>query len=493
MKITLISPNDPCWDFGTRILSAILKKEGYEVRLLFIPFPAGQRAINKKDLKQIIFLSENSDLIGLSVKTNYFSGIRVITEALKNSLDTPIIWGGTHPTIRPKECLNYADMVCIGEGEITLVNLLKNMEKGLDYKNILGLGYKNDNEVVINKPNLLIDNLDSLPIPDYMCENDYLLENGGFKKIDKNLLEKDLTRFTHTSKKKYKTYHTITSRGCSFSCAYCCNSYLNKINSGKKIRKKSVESIITEFEAAKDMLPFINCILINDDDFFFRSKDEISVFAKEYKERIGLPFWITGLIIPKYSNEKFSLLVGAGLKFIRLGIQSGSLQTRKMYRRYYSNEQILKVARDINTFKHKIAAPSYDIILDNPWESDSDLTETIMLISNLPKPYNIETYSLTFYPGTGLYDKAKELGIIKDDIEQVYNRSYYAISPTYLNRLIQTLDIFSRKGLFIPPRCKNVKLIIFAVKPQDQHGFDCKSLIVFMLSHLICQFSFLTY
>ena len=451
-KVTLISPNSPGWDFGIRTLSAVLKKEGYEIRLLFIPLSAGQRTIDSNNLKQIVDLSADSDLIGMSTMTNFFSGMCVITQTLKNNLDIPIIWGGIHPTIRPDECLNYADIVCLGEGEITLVNLVKNLEKDHDFKNILGLGYRINGKVVINNQNPLINDLDLLPFPDYMCENDYLLREGSVRKIDKSLLEDILTGFTHTSKESYKIYHTITSRGCSFACAYCCNSNLNKMYPSRKIiRKKSVKNIINEFTAVKRELPFVNCILINDDDFFFRSEDEMAIFAKEYKERIRLPLWITGLNISEFNNIKFSLLVDAGLKFVRLGIQSGSARTRKMYHRYYSNRQIITVAKDINKLRHKIAAPSYDIILDNPWESENDLTKTLMLISNLPKPYGIELFSLTFYPGTELYNRAKKEGVIKNDIEEVYNRSYYAVKPTHLNGLFQLLDAYSRKEWFIPP------------------------------------------
>jgi radical SAM superfamily enzyme YgiQ (UPF0313 family) len=285
-----------------------------------------------------------------------------------------------------------------------------------------------------------------------MCEDDYLLEEGSVRKIDKNLLEDIITSPTLTSKESYKIYHTITSRGCRFACAYCCNSYLNKMHSRKKIiRKRSVGNIINEFTNIKQELRFVNCILINDDDFFFRSEDELAIFAKEYKERIKLPLWITGLNISEFNNVKFSLLVDAGLKFIRLGLQTGSDHTKKMYHRYYSNRQVMAVAKEINKFRHKIAAPSYDIILDNPWESENDLTKTLMLISNLPKPYGIELYSLTFYPATELYDKAKREGVIKNDIEEVYNRSYYAVRPTYLNGLFQLLDVCSRKERYISP------------------------------------------
>ena len=177
----------------------------------------------------------------------------------------------------------------------------------------------------------------------------------------------------------------------------------------------------------------------------------MALFAKEYRERIGLPLWITGLHILKFSNKKFSLLVDAGLKFIRLGLQTGSDRTREMYHRNYSNKQVISVAKDINKFRHKIAAPSYDIILDNPWESDDDLVKTLMLISRLPKPYGIELFSLTLYPGTELYERAKREGMIKDDIEEVYDRDYYGVKPTYLNGLFRFISVCSREGWFFSP------------------------------------------
>jgi radical SAM superfamily enzyme YgiQ (UPF0313 family)/2-polyprenyl-3-methyl-5-hydroxy-6-metoxy-1,4-benzoquinol methylase len=343
-------------------------------------------------------------------------------------------------------------MVCLGEGETTLLSLVKNLKEGRDFKNIPGLGYKINGKGVINEQNSLISELDLLPLPDYTCENDYLLQEGSVRKIDKSLLEDILTSHTHTSRQKYKIYHTITSRGCNFACAYCCNSYLNKMRSGQKgIRKRGVENIINEFTAVKRELPFIDCILINDDDFFFRSAEEIALFAKEYKEKISLPLWITGLNISEFNNVKFSSLVDAGLKFVRLGIQSGSARIRKLYNRHYSNCQVQAVAKEINKFRDRIAAPSYDIILDNPWETEDDLTQTLMLISSLPRPYSIQLYSLTFYPGTQLYDRAKREGIIKNDIEEVYNRSYYAVKPSYLNKLFQLLSAYARNEWFIPP------------------------------------------
>lgn len=64
--------------------------------------------------------------------TNFFDNAVQITKKLKANLDVPVMWGGVHPTMRPSECLDYADIVCIGEGEETLREVAATMESGED-------------------------------------------------------------------------------------------------------------------------------------------------------------------------------------------------------------------------------------------------------------------------------------------------------------------------------------------------------------------------
>ncbi|MDD5194870.1 MAG: radical SAM protein [Candidatus Omnitrophica bacterium] len=454
MRITLISPYASIsWDFTTRSLYAVLKKEGYDTRLISIPLPVGKVDIEQDDLKNIVELSDGSSLIGISVMTNFFSGIAKITNVLKKSLDVPVIWGGIHPTTRPHECLEYADMVCVGEGEEVLIDIAKAIEYRRDINHIAGLGIKSGNGILINDPRPLIENLDLLPFPDYNCAEDYLVNKGNVYKIDKDLLKHAMTMRVYSSKEKYAVYHTLTSRGCIFSCTYCCNNALNKIfHSEGRIRARSIGNVIEELLSVKRTIPFVECILINDDNFFFREREEIDYFSKEYKEKIGLPLWITGLNCGQFDKEKFSSLVDAGLRFVRMGIQSGSDRTRKMYRRFYSNQQVMDAAETISKFKNKVAPPSYDFILDNPWESESDLVESLMLLSRLPRPYVIELFSLILYPNTDLYEKAKKDGIIKNEKREIYDCSYETAKPTYLNKLFKLVIIFYQRGYFISPR-----------------------------------------
>ena len=105
----------------------------------------------------------------------------------------------------------------------------------------------------------------------------------------------------------------------------------------------------------------------------------------------------------------------------RMGIQTASKKMLKMYNRNCSNQQVENAVRLINEFKDKIKLPVYDIMLDNPWQTDEDLVETLMFLSRLPVPFYSNFFSLTAYPGTELYELALKDGKIADEEEYVLN------------------------------------------------------------------------
>ena len=72
-----------------------------------------------------------------------------------------------HPTIRPEECLAHADVVCLGDAEETVVELIGRMNLGQDYSDVEGIWFKKDGEIVENKLRPLLENLDTLPLQDF--------------------------------------------------------------------------------------------------------------------------------------------------------------------------------------------------------------------------------------------------------------------------------------------------------------------------------------
>ncbi len=448
MNITLLCPYH-IQGFGIRTLSSCLKKEGHNVKLVFL-LEHFLNNYNDKNLENIINLCRGSDLVGISVMTHFFDTAVKITEELKKKLKIPILWGGIHPSIRPEECLDYADMVCLGEAEETIIELTEKIKLKKNFYSTKGMWLKKGEEIIKNQLRPLIYDLDSIPFQDIDYKNHYVLTKGQIIKIN----EKGLIGYMKGETKTGNVYITMATRGCPFSCTYCYNNVFNKIYSGHKIvRKRSVSNIIKELIEMRIKLPFVDYIKFDDDSFFFYNLEEMKDFCEKYKENIGLPLIITGATPLTLTREKFLLLLDAGLMSIRIGIQTGSERVRReIYKRYYSNQQIENSVRMINEFKDKINLPSYDIILDNPWESDEDLVESLIFLSKLPAPYTLNIFSLVFFPETELYHKAKEEGIMTNDLNEVYRRYYYDCKKTYLNKLFFLLDLYTTEGGRVSPK-----------------------------------------
>ena len=139
MKISLISMFPGIHDFGLRTISACLKQAGHDVNLFFLMQEFHDK-YSETAMNNLVKLTKGSDLVGISVMTNYFDNAIQVTRKLRNNYDFPILWGGIHPTIRPEESLDYADMVCIGESEETLVELTDKIQNKQYYYDVKGMG-----------------------------------------------------------------------------------------------------------------------------------------------------------------------------------------------------------------------------------------------------------------------------------------------------------------------------------------------------------------
>lgn len=454
MRITLITPTPPDISaFGVRILSSYLRQHGKDVRIIFLPGSLGSLrekgdfaySYDKKVVDKIIELSSDSDIIGLSFMTNYYDRALQITKSLKRNLGAPVIWGGIHPsTADPEESLKHADIVCFGDGEEALLELSEKIEKKEDFYNIKGLWLNRGNNIIKNEMRRPLEDLDSLPFFDFSLKEHYIYDRmtGSIIPLDVETFKNILPRLPHPDNKLKITYRTMTDRGCPHKCAYCNVSGLKEMYGGvgsKYFRIRSVEHSITELVEIKNRFPFIEAIQFFDDTFFARPLHEIEEFSKAYKEKVGLPFYCQGS--PNTITEKkMEYLVTAGMVYVEMGIQTGSERIKHLYNRNESNEKITKATELIAGYIPRILPPDYHVILDNPWETQEDVIDTVRLLMQVPKPFGLCISSLVFFPQTPLYLKAKSEGLIKDEISDVYRRPFY-IPPkkTFANFLIYLL------------------------------------------------------
>jgi radical SAM superfamily enzyme YgiQ (UPF0313 family) len=255
----------------------------------------------------------------------------------------------------------------------------------------------------------------------------------------------------------------ITTRGCPFHCSYCGNSAFINIY-GKKVRERSVNNVIKELKEVKKN-PYVLYINIQDDCFFIHNKEWIQEFCKQYKKHINLPFLVR--VIPTMiDEEKLFMLRDAGLSWIVMGIQTCSDRINfDVYNRRIHFSTVRKTAELISRTK---AAPFYELIVDNPYETEEDMMETVNGIAGLRKPFTISLSHLTFFPGTELAKKAVKDRLTTQD-SYLY-RYIVKIDKTYLNKLLYIAPYIPRfivKFLNKPSYSRNVyhKLLLNIMYP----------------------------
>jgi len=435
MKVTLISPYEDIQAYGLRVLSACLKKEGFETQMIFIPSNHNE-AYSEELLNKIAAQSAGSGLVGLSLMTHVFERAVQITGKLR-SAGMPVVWGGIHPTIAPEECLKHTDIICRGEAEAVIVELAKCIKSGENYDHTKGLWLNRGGEIIRNPVHDLIKDLDSIPPQDYDYKTHYVVDSGAVKKMDAELM----------AKYSEGVYMTMATRDCPFVCTYCCNNAINKLLNKKGIRKRSIDDMMKELANVRDNMPFIKKIKLDDDAFFILPETEIKEFSQKYKEQIKIPLVITGAAPSTITREKMAALVDAGLIAVRMGIQTGSEHTKQVYKRYHTNAQMEKAAKIFNEFKNKIEPPQYDVILDNPFETEDDVIETLRFVAGLPPPFTLSLFSLTFYSATELYEMAEKEGLLND---KAYAHRFHNLNKTYLNGLFYLINKYATIGLRIP-------------------------------------------
>jgi len=412
MKITLISTSTFPSDQGVRTISAVLKKAGHEVKLVFMALSEDySRNYNKNELLQLEAICRNSQLIGLASYASTAKRASRIINYLKK-LKIPIVYGGVHATISPESCIKDAGIVCVGEGEEAVVELASALEKNKSIEKIKNLWIKTKTGKIIKNPvRQIIDNIDGLPFPDFNIENHYILEKGKIRKFK----EQDLSG----------QIFFLTGRGCPYGCDYCSNSFFNELYRGKRkkiLRWHSPEYIIKGILQMKNKFKSLSYFDIRDDTFSLRPLEDIKKFCKLYKEKVKMRFKCLG--DPKtISDEKIKLLVEAGCTDIIIGIQGSERANLEIYHRAQTDADVLKAAKILS--KYKKLAVMYDVITSNPYEKPEDIINLIRLLQKIPKPYYLSVNNLVFFPGTQIYRRAKAEGAIKSEKDSAQFLNYW--------------------------------------------------------------------
>ena len=167
--------------------------------------------------------------VGFSMFTA--GGIRNTAEVckeIKKVSNIPIVWGNAHPTLVPEQCLKelYIDLIVLGEGEETVVELARALEKGRTPSEVKGIGYTENGKLKFTEPRPFIQNLDRY-------------------RIDWSFV--DVERYVTPYWNLKRVISLVTSRGCPFNCCFCYNQVFHQ----RKWRAHSVDFVVSEVEKLK--------------------------------------------------------------------------------------------------------------------------------------------------------------------------------------------------------------------------------------------------
>lgn len=410
MKTTFISTDIDLSALGMRSVSAAVNEAGHQTQLIFMP--TENTLYSKKTLDELIALVSDADIVGISCLARGSQKAKQVAELL-SPLNKLIVWGGLHASLNPAECADWANIVCRGEGEGMMLDLLERIENGKDWRDIENIVYKENGRLITNSVRPPIDNLDDLPLPDFMFENEYHLVSDKFVRAH---------GIPETKKEGYVYFNA--SRGCAFYCTYCCNKKIKSIYPDTKryVRRMSIPRLIEHAQNLKKIFPDSKYFYFLDEDFAARPVNELIQFAEEYPQKVGLPFEC--LAHPaRITHQKMELLVKAGLWRVNMGIESGSERTRKeVYDRHVSNKAILRAAEIISTYPQVV--PYYFLIIANPYEEKDDLITTARLLADLPYGCHVIIYNLVFFPGSALYELAVQDGLIEGHRDSGYELDF---------------------------------------------------------------------
>ncbi|MCG6553611.1 MAG: cobalamin-dependent protein, partial [Candidatus Magnetominusculus sp. LBB02] len=204
-------------NYGTRCLSANLKRAGFNVHNIYFGANLLQNGQNKTEAEfqalDRLIMEIQPALVGVSILSTFCHSVAVeIVRRAKSCCSAPVILGGVHPTMSPVFCLQstLTDFVCVGEGEESLIELCSRLQMGQDTADIPGIMYKGNTSYIKRNPP---EDLDAIASQDLGNENKYTIIADGSVAVGDPFLNGITSHF-----------HTKTSRGCPFGCTYCSNA-----------------------------------------------------------------------------------------------------------------------------------------------------------------------------------------------------------------------------------------------------------------------------
>ena len=384
MKVLLVNPSaERCVDtfmtpLGILSIASFVEQFGHIARVY-------DREVNRGDFAKYLkdFMP---DMIGVSVISGKAVNDAVKITSAAKSLGIKVVWGGLMPSCHPEFVLKEsgADIVCIGEGEHTFLELIDAIETGKSFDTVKGLAYiGSDGQVLKTQEPDLID-LSELPALDWdlIDVRKYFKEYYGCKKM----------------------LYTYSSKGCPGHCTFCYNEFYNRSTR----RRRPIQTVLGEIEYLCKKYSMDGTYFA--DDLLFQNKEDMREFCSAIIAS-GLSFHWGGYIrvFSSFEHEDYQFMFDAGCRWLYFGIESGSKNMQHRIKKGIDFEKIeptFTYCADVGIEANAL------FIIGFPDETEQELKDTVNLARKINSSQKLFAYYTPIYSSAS-YRQLLENKIIK--------------------------------------------------------------------------------
>ena len=377
-KIVLYNPTAVFWTMplGLIAIGSALDPAQYDVNIV-------DARLEENPLASLLTEARGAICVGMGVLTgepirDALGAARALKKEYPN---IPVVWGGWHPSLFPKECLEEktVDAVVSGQGELTFAELVEKYCKGGDLQKIAGLTWRDSKgQIIQNLPRPTVD-VNLLPPHNY------------------NLIRVE----DYFEKKGQRQMDYISSIGCRFRCAFCADPFVyNRSWYGLQ-----AERMASELSALWDKHRFTEVSF--QDETFFTRRERVEQICNAFLER-SLKFEWTGTMRAdqgdRLPEETLALCKRAGLRRVMVGVEAGTDEMLKRIKKDITIAQVFTTAEKL--VRHDIGA-IWNFIVGFPGEPQDSFEATLQIAKKLramSPDFEAAVFFYKPYPGNELAD-----------------------------------------------------------------------------------------
>lgn len=384
--------------FGTAYIAQELKRNGYDVEILDID---GYRYTKEKVIN--IIKNSDTDIIGIGGLVTVYPYLDWLIPKLREiKPGIKIVLGGAIASSLMDRCFKRFDIdyTVIGEGEITIIELLQELKNSGNFNSVKGIGFKSGEKIIFTENRPLMESLDSVPIVDYSpFPVEKLLDNS------KGVLQ------------------IHTQRGCPYNCTFCFNCFRVVSN---RVRYRPVNNVIEEIKLSKNKYN-VKLFALSGECVMANKKWVMDFCKAVLKNRLKIRYRVTSRA-DTIDEERLRWLKKSGCTSISLGLESGSAKILKAMKKNTSIEEGRNAAR---LAKKYIPEVEISMMVGYVGEDECTLRESVRYFKGIGiKP---SVFYTTPFPGTELYKMAVNQGKIKNEEDYMMQLDKSSIFNLSLN------------------------------------------------------------